>query len=274
MRLRLKLRQGKVPWTAFLKCAGSRGASPRLQAGAGPGRTQPCSRCLRARAATLLPALRRLPYNPAVLRHLRHRPSLLSGLCVALPVLAVAALAGLGPVRTLLAGWDCGVVAYGATFLVVMRRATPERLRRVAAQFDEGRWAILGVTVAASLASLGAIVAELARVHNTPHAPWSEALAGATVLLSWFFIHTVFAAHYAHEFWRDGAGLAFPGNPAPDYPEFLYFSFCIAVASQVSDVATQTAAMRRLVLAHSVVAYLFNTAVIALGVNIAASLAG
>jgi uncharacterized membrane protein len=225
-------------------------------------------------ASTLLPAPRRLRYNPAMLRHLRHRPSLLSGLCVALLALAVAALAGLGLVHTLLAGWDCGVVAYSTTFLVVIRHATPERLRRVSAQLDEGSWAILGITVAASLASLGAIVAELARAHGTPHAAWSEALAGATVLLSWFFIHTVFATHYAHEFWRDGAGLAFPGNPAPTYPEFLYFSFCIAVASQVSDVSTQNAAMRRLVLAHSVVAYLFNTAVIALGVNIAASLAG
>jgi len=157
---------------------------------------------------------------------------------------------------------------------VVIRRTTTDKLRRVSALLDEGRWTILAVTVVAALASLGAIVAELARVHGTPHAAWAEALAGATVLLSWFFIHTVFATHYAHEFWRHGTGLAFPGNPAPNYSEFLYFSFCIAVASQVSDVSTQDAAMRRLVLAHSMVAYLFNTAIIALGVNIAASLAG
>ena len=222
----------------------------------------------------MLPASRRLPYNAAMFRHLRHRPSLLSGFCVALLATLGSALSGLAPVRALLAGWDCGVLAYGATFLVVIRRTTLDRLRQVSAQLDEGRWAILGVTVAASLASLGAIVAELARVHGGPHAAWSEALAGATVLLSWFFIHAVFATHYAHEFWRDGEGLLFPGNPAPDYPEFLYFSFCIAVASQVSDVTTQTAGMRRLVLAHSVVSYLFNAAVIALGVNIAASLAG
>ena len=81
------------------------------------------------------------------------------------------------------------------------------------------------------------------------------------------------ATHYAHEFWRRDGGLTFPGNAAPGYMEFLYFSFCIAVASQVSDVSTQSAAMRRIVLLHSLIAYLFNTAVIALGVNIAASLA-
>ncbi|MGI3778279.1 MAG: DUF1345 domain-containing protein [Janthinobacterium lividum] len=213
-----------------------------------------------------------------VLRHLRHRPSLMVGLCAAVLVAAGAGLSGMHAMRALLVGWDCGVVAYGATLLWVMRRSTIDGLRRVSAVLDEGRWAMLGVTVLAAVASLGAIVAELARVHGTPHAGWAMALGGATVLLSWFFIHTVFATHYAHEFWRAdsgpaGGGLAFPGNDRPAYSEFLYFSFCIAVASQVSDVCTETASMRRLVLAHSMVAYLFNTAIIALGVNIAASLA-
>ena len=214
-----------------------------------------------------------------ILRHLRHRPSLMVGLGVAVLVILATASSGVHAMRALLVGWDCGVVAYGATLLWVMRKATTDGLRRVAAVLDEGRWAMLGVTVLAAVASLGAIVAELARVHGTPHAGWAMALGGTTVLLSWFFIHTVFATHYAHEFWGagngpDGGGLLFPGNAAPAYPEFLYFSFCIAVASQVSDVSTQTASMRKLVLAHSLVAYLFNTAIIALGVNIAASLAG
>ena len=214
-----------------------------------------------------------------ILHHLRHRPSLMAGLVVAVPVTLAASVSGMHPVRALLVGWDTGVVAYGATFLWVMRRTTTDGLRRVAALLDEGRWAMLGVTVLAAVASLGAIVAELARVHGTPHAGWAMALAGTTVVLSWFFIHTVFATHYAHEFWRTGSGcvgggLLFPGNDSPNYSEFLYFSFCIAVASQVSDVSTETATMRQLVLAHSMVAYLFNTAIIALGVNVAASLAG
>ena len=210
-----------------------------------------------------------------MLHHLRHRPSLLAGLVVAGLVGLGIGASGAQAVRAALVGWDCGVLAYGVTLLWVMRRTTIDGLRRVSAVLDEGRWAILGVTVLAAVASLGAIVAELARVHGTPHAGLAMALAGATVVLSWFFIHTVFATHYAHEFWgRPGGGLLFPGNASPDYLEFLYFSFCLAVASQVSDVSTQTASMRRLVLAHSMVAYLFNTAIIALGVNIAASLAG
>jgi uncharacterized membrane protein len=189
----------------------------------------------------------------STLRHIRRRPSLLVGMAVAVPVVAIAAV--WLPIGTaLLVGWNAGVIAYVARFLVVIRRSTV-------------------ATIAAALASLGAIVAELARVHGHPDAGWTEALAGTTVLLSWVFIHMIFATHYAHEFWRRDGGLTFPGNAAPGYMEFLYFSFCIAVASQVSDVSTQSAAMRRIVLLHSLIAYLFNTAVIALGVNIAASLA-
>ncbi len=208
----------------------------------------------------------------STLRHLRRRPSLLMGLAVAIPVAAIAAMR-LPIVTALLVGWNAGVIAYAARFFVVIRNSTPERLKRVSAELDEGSFGALLATVGAALASLGAIVAELARVHGHPDAGWTGALAGTTVLLSWTFIHMIFATHYAHEFWRRAGGLAFPGNTVPDYMEFLYFSFCIAVASQVSDVSTQSAGMRQIVLLHSLIAYLFNTAVIALGVNIAASLA-
>lgn len=207
------------------------------------------------------------------LRHLRHRPSLLVGLAVAI-VATVAASFSLRATTAALIGWDLGVVAYVVTFLVLIRHSTPDSLRRMSTLLDEGRWGVLAVTIAAALASLGAIVAELAQVHGKSHAGWIEGLAGATVVLSWFFVHMIFTTHYAHEFWHRGTGLSFPGNECPTYSEFLYFAFCIAVASQVSDVSTQSASMRRVVLAHSMVAYLFNTAVIALGVNIAASLAG
>ena len=206
-----------------------------------------------------------------MLRHLRHRPSLLVGLAAALLAFAVA-LPSVRPITAALIGWNLGVLAYGITILVLMRGITPERLRQDGILLDEGRWAMLAITVLAAVASLGAIVLELAQIHGKHHAGWLMALAGSTVLLSWFFVHTIFTTHYAHDFWRDG-GLLFPGNDRPGISEFFYFSFCMAVASQVSDVSTQSAGMRQLVLAHSLVSYLFNTAIIALGVNIAASLA-
>lgn len=204
-------------------------------------------------------------------QHLRYRPSLLVGIVAAL-VCGTVGLVWLRPTTALLVGWNCGVIGYFCAFLLVIARTTTESLKRVAALLDEGRWAMLLTTVTAAIASLGAIVAELAQMHGKPHAGWLDGLAGLTVLLSWVFVHTIFATHYAHEFWRKG-GLTFPGNEKPNYSEFLYFSFCMGVASQVSDVSTQSPSMRQLVLVHSLVAYLFNTAIIALGVNIAASLA-
>src|SRR5262249_35749031 len=95
-----------------------------------------------------------------------------------------------------------------------------------------------------------------------------------TILLSWTFVHVIFALHYAHEFYAAkprGGGLTFPGGDEPDYWDFLYFSLVIGMTSQVSDVAVTGRTIRRTVAAHGVVSFLFNAALIALTVNIAAS---
>ncbi len=110
----------------------------------------------------------------AIFHHLRHRPSLLVGLAVAL-------VAG-GFIRTrtdILVSWVLGVVAYGLAFLSIMTVTTIDKLPRVAALTDEGRWGVLVITIVASLASLGAIVAELAQAHGRAHSGWIEALAVA-----------------------------------------------------------------------------------------------
>ncbi len=114
-----------------------------------------------------------------ILRHLRHRPSLLVGLTVAILVAATASLT-LRATTAVLIGWDLGVVAYAATFLVVIQNATPDSLRRISALLDEGRWGVLAATVIAALASLGAIVAELGRWQGFVWDPHTEAFdAGA-----------------------------------------------------------------------------------------------
>jgi uncharacterized membrane protein len=101
-------------------------------------------------------------------------------------------------------------------------------------------------------------------------------LAGATILLSWLFAHTAFAVHYANDYYADAAasrpkGLLFPGGHAdPDYWDFLYFSFVVGMTCQVSDVQVATRFWRRLVLAHGVVSFLFNTVVLALCINLLA----
>jgi uncharacterized membrane protein len=94
-------------------------------------------------------------------------------------------------------------------------------------------------------------------------------------VLSWVFIHTIFALHYAHDYYGEyGAkqsGLNFPGDEPPDYWDFVYFSFVIGMTSQVSDVAVAGRPIRRTVIAHGVVSFFFNVALLALMVNLAAS---
>ncbi len=95
-----------------------------------------------------------------------------------------------------------------------------------------------------------------------------------TVLLSWGFVHSIFALHYAHEFYGKkpaAGGLDFPGDKEPDYLDFVYFSFVIGMTFQVSDVAITSRSIRRTVTAHAIVAFLFNVALLAIMINIAAT---
>ncbi len=171
-------------------------------------------------------------------------------------------------------GWDIAVALYLVFAFRLMMNCDINRIRRRAALQDEGQFAILVLTVAAALASLGAIIAELGGSRGNDHRPTHLALAVVTILLSWGFTHTIFALHYAHEYYDEnshkGCGLNFPGETPPDYWDFVYFSFVIGMTSQVSDVAVTSRAIRRLVTAHGVLSFIFNAAILALTVNIAA----
>jgi uncharacterized membrane protein len=106
-------------------------------------------------------------------------------------------------------------------------------------------------------------------------------LSIATIFLSWLLIHTVFAIYYAHEFHSEagagtrgggGGGFRFPGDPTPDYLDFLYFSFVVGTTNQTSDTEITSRAMRRVVTIHGILSFFFNTAVIVLAINLAAQL--
>jgi uncharacterized membrane protein len=179
-------------------------------------------------------------------------------------------------ITRMLIGWDGGVAVYLAAAAVMMtRRASPNQMKANAAQQDEGAFAILILSAAAAMASLGAIFAELAVVERAdPYYGFYGALAVGTVVLSWAFIHSIFALHYAHEFYDAGArrnGLKFPGDAQPDYWDFIYFSFVIEMTFQVSDVAVTHKSIRRIVVAHGALSFFFMTAVVAMMVNVAAN---
>jgi len=155
--------------------------------------------------------------------------------------------------------------------------------RRAQAQ-EEGRLAILSLVVAAACASLLAIVFMLKDTRGlaTTILTLHVTLAGVTVICSWLLIHTMFALHYAHDYYRSdrsmsssevkAGGLDFPNEKQPDYWDFLYFSFVIGMTCQVSDVQVISRSMRRLALVHSVLTFFFNTVILALSINILAGL--
>ena len=180
-------------------------------------------------------------------------------------------------ITRVLIGWDGGVLIYLVAAAVVMSRCSSvAQMKANAAAQDEGALAILILVAASGMASLIAIFAELAAIERTdPHYGIYVALAIGTVVLSWTFIHTIFALHYAHEFYGSGEhknGLRFPGDGQPDYWDFIYFSFVVGMTFQVSDVQVIHKAARRTVVAHGALSFFFTTAVVAMAVNIAASI--
>jgi uncharacterized membrane protein len=176
----------------------------------------------------------------------------------------------------LLVGWDVGIALYLVLAYEMIARSDVHRIRDRAVLEDEGQATILLLTVAAGLASLVAIFVELGTAVGAGGRRESAplVLAAATILLSWAFIHTIFALHYAHEFYDEkvGGGMAFPGgDKEPDYWDFVYFSLVIGMTSQVSDVGVTSKHVRRIVAAHGVVSFVFNATLLALTVNLAAS---
>jgi len=205
-------------------------------------------------------------------RVVRGRPRLFGSMLVGTLVgLLLAALAPWRQATRLLVAWDVFLVLYLVLAAHLMASSGVADMRERAAREDEGQVSILVLTVVAALASLGAIFAQLGA--QSGRGAWHIGLAAATIMFSWAFIHTIFALHYAHEFYDETAGgLAFPGaTPEPDYWDFVYFSFVIGMTSQVSDVGITSQTIRRTATAHGVVSFVFNATLLALTVNIAAS---
>lgn len=184
------------------------------------------------------------------------------------------------PVTRLLAAWNVTAWLYLLLAVVLMLRSDHRHVRRFADLEDRGAGAILAIMSVGALASLAAIVLELAGAKELDlgRRLVHYGLTGATVMGSWFLLGTLYAFHYARAYYRSppaGRALRFPdGELEPDYSDFFYFSFTIAVAAQTSDVSVMSRAIRKAVLVQSVLSFLFNAAIIGLSINIAAGLIG
>lgn len=182
------------------------------------------------------------------------------------------------PATRLLVAWDLTAAGYVGFALLMIFRSDVRTCQARAALYDQSDWVIMAVVIVSAAASFAAIFVELAAI-KSGHAQAALGLivTGVTVVLSWSFTHMLFALHYANIYYRQHhhgppGGLDFPGEHAPDYRDFLYYSFVIGCACQTADVDTTTRQMRMVSLVHGIIAFGFNTAILALTINVGAGL--
>lgn len=177
----------------------------------------------------------------------------------------------------LLTGWDFGVTLFLVMIYLWMRRMTAAQIRSHYVDEDPSGPVILVVVTVAALLSLLAIVEPLATLRQAAHTEriWRFLLAAMTLVDSWLLLPTMFTMHYADMFYSAKPGarpLSFPQTEMPAFWDFAYFSFTIAAACQTADVLTTQASIRRVVIAHEIISFAFNVAIIGFAINITAGL--
>lgn len=224
-------------------------------------------------------------YNPrSIGRSLALRPRVVLGAIVTVAALLLLPSNLHGSVREAIA-WCLGGGTYLTLAFRVMQGCHSDRIRTRAARQDDSGVVILVLILMAMFSSFAAIVGLLgvAKQATNEGKVLFVGLAAATIVISWFVTQVAFTMHYAHGYYAPGLdpekhsgaenALTFPGGSAPDYWDFFYFATSFGAASQTSDVMINSKAMRRLTTLHAIVSFFFNTMVLALTINLAASLA-
>ncbi|MBU6460500.1 MAG: DUF1345 domain-containing protein [Proteobacteria bacterium] len=206
------------------------------------------------------------------------------GVGVIIALAAYPVLPGFLPrVIRLFSAWDLGCLSFLALTFYVLSRYHSSAMRQIFKDNDASLMAIRLLVVIAACMSLLAIALLLKHTHQLPQLMQTIGimLGLLAILLSWMLVHTMFATHYAHRYYGDGPrtkdqqqtkGLAFPGGKEPNFLDFLYFSFVIGMTAQVSDVQITSTSMRRLVLIHGMLSFFFYAFILALTINMVASL--
>jgi uncharacterized membrane protein len=214
------------------------------------------------------------------------RPRLTFGLLIGVFTYALLFFAtDVGGRIRFIAAWDVGTSAALIALFFGLRKSSAATIKQIAERQDAGKWAVLILALVAATASLVVIAAEMPLVKD---AKGLEQVARVmlviyTIVLSWAFIQTMFALHYAHDYYMEvdlppatadskAERLIFPGERTPTYGDFLYFSFTIGMTFQVSDIQIADAALRRLVLVHGALAFFYSTGILALAINLVAGL--
>ena len=198
-------------------------------------------------------------------------------------IVAIALPKWISPSANMLCVGDTGMMCFLLLTWRAMLIATPQIMRNYAQKEDVGRFIILGLVLGSAILSLMALAYLLKTTKGLVGLLLIThlGLSIATILIAWSLVHTIFALHYARGYYRDGNtrlkdyqvnGLTFPNEEEPDYWDFMYFSFIIGMTGQVSDVSITSRTLRKLALFHGVLSFFFNTAILAMSINIIAGL--
>lgn len=229
-----------------------------------------------------MPRIEGTKHHAAGWRFRLRRPRLTTGTAVGILVYLLLYFAAAIPshLRFVLA-WDAGILVAN---LLLMRISgvSPDVVRKFAVQQDAGKWLVLLLTLLAAGASLVAIAHEVPPIADAAgiEKVLRVVLVAVTIVMSWAFVHTIFALHYAHDYYSgptgrgEDRGIVFPGQDAPNYMDFVYFSFTIGMTFQVSDVQITDRSFRGLVLTHGILSFFYSTVVLALTINLVAGLMG
>ena len=182
-------------------------------------------------------------------------------------------------VSRVLVAWDSGVALFLLLIWLWMRGLTAQQICSRFVEEDASAPIILVVVTAAALLSLVAIVEPLATLR---HAAGSArlghfALTAATLIASWLLVPTMFTTHYADMFYsadRKDRPLSFPETEMPVFADFAYFSFTIAAACQTADVLTTRSSIRKVVIVHELISFVFNASILGFAINVTAGLIG
>jgi len=211
-------------------------------------------------------------------RIIRARPHLFAGVLVGFVAFFPLSLIHEIAVRIILA-FDIGSFTFLALTFGSFLTIKNQDISRNAMRQQEGEWSVFALTILGAIMSFTSIFL----FSGAPSGHKAErglylAFVIVTLALSWLTTHVSFAYRYAHEYYTVDAecgpegGLVFPGDEKPDYLDFIYFSFVLGMTFQVSDVNITAKKLRRLATVQGLIGFLFNTVILALSVNIAASL--
>lgn len=205
-------------------------------------------------------------------------------IAIALAVLTFLLVPRTMPLPTkFISAWEVFALTNIVLAAFVLSTKDPYEMRRNARLQDASRTFLFIVAVGAALVSVFAVFFVMDHSQGASH----ERLAGkilfslAAIVLSWTLVHTLFSLHYAHLYYFDAhnverekiqGGLIFPEDDAPAFSDFVYFSFVIGMTCQVSDVQITSKRIRRHVTWHGVISFIFNTAILAMFVNMVAGL--